>query len=755
MTEGGQTKTITLELIGMHCAACAATIQKALRAEAGVVVADVNFAVAQATVTFRPQETGADRLVEVVRGAGYQAAAVTKGRAADDRGQAAAREARRRLLVAWAFTAPVILLMLPQMIFHVFGPGWPARLYEIAQIALALPVILWAGAAVLTSALRSSRNLAPNMNVLIVMGSGAAVLTGPLYLAHVAGASFAGVGAMIMTFHLTGRYLEARARGRAGQAIRALMELGARTARVIKDGKETEVPIDQVAVGDLVIVRPGEKIPADGTVAGGRSTVDESMVTGESQPVAKREGDEVIGATVNQTGALRVRAARVGAETFLAQVVEMVRRAQAGKTAIQDLADRVTVWFVPAVLALSLATFAAWWFAPQAMSAVAERVRPVVWWVPSVENIGQLSSALFAAIAVLVIACPCAMGLATPTAIMVATGRGASRGLLVRSGAALETLGQARIMVLDKTGTLTVGRPVVTDLVPTDEVDENELLAVAAGAEVLSEHPLAAAVVEAARRSDIEPAFLHDFQAVAGRGVTGRTSDGKGVCVGRPELLAERGVDPSAATEAGERLQRDGRTVMYVARGAELLGVLAVADALKPGAAEAIRELKALGIEVAMLTGDNRQTAEAIARQAGIDRVMAEVLPGEKASEVRRLQSEQRGPVAMVGDGINDAPALAAADVGVALGTGTDIAMESADVTLVRGHLAALVTAVRLSRATRRIVRQNLAWAFGYNLVAIPLAVLGLLHPVVAEAAMAASSLTVVGNSLRLKRKRI
>lgn len=755
MNEGGQAETITLELGGMHCAACAATIQKALRGADGVAAADVNFAVAQARVTFRPQETGADRLVEVVRDAGYQAAVATEGEPAADRGEAEARAARGRVILAWSFTAPIILLMLPQMIFHVFGPGWPTLLYEIAQIVLALPVILWAGGVTCRSALRSTRNLAPNMDVLIVMGSGAALVTGPLYLAEIAGASFAGVGAMIMTFHLTGRYLEARARGRAGRAIRALMELGARTARVIKDGRETEVPIDQVAVGDLMVVRPGEKIPTDGTVTGGRSTVDESMVSGESQPVAKAEGDEVVGATVNQTGALQVRATRVGAETFLAQVVEMVRGAQAGKTPIQDLADRVTVWFVPAVLLLSVATFAAWYLAPEAMSAVAERVRPVVWWVPSVENIGELSSALFAAIAVLVIACPCAMGLATPTAIMVATGRGASHGLLVRSGAALESLGEARVMVLDKTGTLTVGKPVVTDLVPADGVDENELLAVAAGAEVLSEHPLAAAVVEAARQSDIEPAFLHDFQAITGRGVTGLTSDGQAVSVGRAELLAERGVDPSAAAEAGQRLQQEGRTVIYVARGAEVLGVVAVADALKPGAAEAVRELKALGIEVAMLTGDNHQTAEAIARQAGIDRVMAEVLPAEKAEEVRRLQSERRGPVAMVGDGINDAPALAAADVGVALGTGTDIAMESADVTLVRGHLAALVTAVRLSRATRRIVRQNLAWAFGYNLVAIPVAVLGLLHPVVAEAAMAASSLTVVGNSLRLRRGRL
>ncbi|MBN2581636.1 MAG: copper-translocating P-type ATPase [Planctomycetes bacterium] len=755
MNADDATQNVTLQLGGMHCAGCAANIQKALRNAEGVAEANVNFAAAEAAVRFRTGETDPEQLAAVVRAAGYQASV------ADDEGRAAAEQqaddeavaARRRLLVAWAFTVPIILLMVPHMLLGLIPHGRPMLVYEAVLVLLALPVLVWAGAATWRSALRSARNLTPNMDVLIVLGSGAAWLTGPLHLAGPAGASFAGVAGMIMAFHLTGRHLEARARGRAGQAIRALLELGAKTARVVRDGVETDVPVNEVALGDVMVVRPGEKIPTDGVVVDGRSSVDESMVTGESRPVAKSEGDEVVGATVNQTGALRVRAAKVGSETFLAQVVALVRQAQAGKTPAQDLADRVTLWFVPAVLALSAATFAAWLLAPEAMASVAERVRPLIPWIPATEQIGRLSSALYAAVAVLVIACPCAMGLATPTAVMVATGMGASRGLLFRSGAALEVLGRARLAVFDKTGTLTVGKPTVTDLLPAPGVDEDELLGVAAGAESLSEHPLAAAVVEAARQSEIEPLKVSDFEALTGRGVTGADGEGRTIRVGREDLLAEAGINTASMNDAATGIQGNGRTVMFVSRGERLLGVLGVADALKPRTAEAVADLRRLGVEVAMITGDNRPTAEAIARQAGIAEVMAEVLPHEKAEEVRRLQSTRRGPVAMIGDGINDAPALAAADVGVALGTGTDVAIESADVTLVRGDLAALVAAVRLSRAASRIIRENLGWAFGYNLVALPLAVLGLLHPVVAEIAMATSSLTVVGNSLRLRRK--
>jgi Cu+-exporting ATPase len=752
------TVRLTLRLGGMHCAGCAATIQKALRGAAGVVEANVNFAAAEAEVRFRPGETGAESLADVVRQAGYQAfpiaaADAAEAAAAQDQADAEAAAARRRLVVAWAFTAPMVLLMAAHMLLDLMPHGRAMVLYEAAMMILAVPVLAWAGGAAWRSALRSARRAAPNMDVLIVLGSAAAWFTGPLHAAGVAGASFAGVSAMIMAFHLTGRHLEARARGRAGQAIRALLELGARTARVLRDGREADVPVADLAVGDLMLVRPGEKIPTDGVVEEGRSTVDESMVTGESRPVAKAPGDAVIGATVNQSGVLRVRATKVGAETFLAQVVHLVKQAQAGKTPAQDLADRVTLWFVPAVLALSAATLVIWLAAPETVAAVADRVRPYIPWIPAVREVGRVSAALYAAVAVLVIACPCAMGLATPTAVMVATGWGASRGLLFRHAAALETLGRVRLAVFDKTGTLTVGRPGVTDLAPVPGVGDGELLAAAAGVEAFSEHPLAAAVVEAARRRGVAPLAVRDVQAVPGRGVTGLDDQGHMVRVGRAELTSEAGIEVSPVAAAAEAAQRNGRTVMIVSRGVRLLGLVAVADALKPGAAEAVAELRRLGVEAAMITGDNRPTAEAIARQAGIGQVTAEVLPHQKADAIRHLQQTRRGPVAMIGDGINDAPALAAADVGVALGTGTDVAIESADVTLVRSDLDALVAAVRLSRAASRVIRQNLAWAFGYNLVAVPLAVLGLLHPVVAEIAMAVSGLTVVGNSLRLWRR--
>ncbi len=759
MSESGETQHITLRLRGMHCQGCANTIGKSLRSVEGVQKADVNFAAEQASVTYDPSAADTERLVEAVRDAGYDAAPAddiggeAEAEEADD-AERRARQARRRLLIAWGFTGPIILMMIPQMLFGLIPEGTPAWLWEAGQLVLALPVLLWAGWATHASAARSAARGTPNMDVLITLGSMAALLTGPLYLAGLIGASFAGIAAMIMAFHLTGRHLEAKARGRASRAVRRLLELGARTARVERDGREEEVPIDRLQAGDVMIVRPGEKVPTDGEVVDGRSTVDESMVTGEPTPVERTAGDEVIGATVNQRGSLRVRATRVGSETFLAQVVRLVREAQGGKTRIQQFADRVTLYFVPAVVVLAVATFAAWAAFPEQMAALAEAARPVLRWIPSPEATGRWASALFAAVAVLVIACPCALGLATPTALMVAGGLGAGRGVLVREGNALELVGRARVLVLDKTGTLTVGRPQVTDRVPAEGVGEDELLAVAASAESRSEHPLGEAVVEAAREQKIDLEDPRDFEAVTGQGVRARLGDAE-IRVGNGDLMADAGVETAPLEERFAALQDRGRTAMFVARAGKLLGVLAVADALKPGAAEAVGTLRRMGLEVAMVTGDNRRTAEAIAREAGIDRVLAEVPPEEKSEEIGRLQAHADGPVVMVGDGINDAPALARADVGVAIGTGTDIAIESSDVTLVRGHLDGLVTAVRLSRSTRRIVRQNLAWAFGYNLVAIPVAVLGLLHPVIAELAMAGSSITVVGNSLRLYRARL
>ena len=517
---------------------------------------------------------------------------------------------------------------------------------------------------------------------------------------------------------------------------------------MLRDGKEVEVPLSEVEVGDLMVVRPGGKIPTDGEVVDGESAVDEGIATGESMPVVKRKGDEVIGATINQQGVLKVRATKVGQDTFLAHVVRMVQEAQATSVPIQAFADRVTTYFVPAVVALSVLTFLVWLIFHPFLQRIAVHAATVLPWVNP--DVGALSLAVFAAVAVMVIACPCALGLATPTALMVGSGMGARNGILIRSGEAIQAMKDVRTIVFDKTGTLTTGKPKVTEVVPLEGEDEKEVLYWAASLEANSEHPLAQAVVQRAQESGVEGAEATGFEAIPGKGVKGMVR-GKAVLVGTRALMAEESVDYGPLASKLEELEADGRTTSLVAVDGKTVGVIGIADTLKEDSAEAVAELGALGFQVVMITGDNRRTAEAIARQAGIDRVLANVLPDQKAAEIRRLQKEV-GFVAMVGDGINDAPALAQADVGIAIGTGTDIAIESSDITLVRGELSAVVSAVRLSRATFRKIKQNLFWAFGYNLVAIPVAMLGLLHPAMAEAAMAFSSVSVVMNSSLLRR---
>jgi Cu+-exporting ATPase len=554
---------------------------------------------------------------------------------------------------------------------------------------------------------------------------------------------------MIMAFHVTGRYLEARARGQAGDAIRRLLDLGAKTARVERDGGEVEVPVDALQPGDVFVVRPGEKIPTDGRILSGQGAIDESMATGEPVPVEKRPGDEVIGATINTTGALRVRATRVGQDTFLAQVARLVRDAQASKPAIQGFADEVTGIFVPVVLVIAVLTFVLWLTLPGVMLALGGWLAPwLPWTLP--EGAGTLGQALYAAIAVLVISCPCAMGLATPTAVMVATGIGAARGILFREGAALQTLRNVAILAFDKTGTLTHGKPEVTEVFAVPEARAADLLAWAAAVELFSEHPVAAAVVRRAEREEAALCDAGDFEAVPGLGARA-TVDGVPVLVGKPALLQAHGVDLAPLKHARYRMESEGKTVALVARGGRAVGALGIQDALKPESVRVVKLLRKLGVQSVMLTGDHAGTAKIVGEQVGIDRVLADLLPGDKVAAVAALKKETIAPVAMVGDGINDAAALAAADVGVALGTGTDIAIESAGVTLVRGDLGALLTAMLLARAAYRTIVQNLAWAFGYNLVAIPIAMLGLLHPVVAEVCMALSSLNVLWNSLRLR----
>jgi len=675
------------------------------------------------------------------------------------------QDARRRMLLAWAFTIPIILWMLPEMLA---GLAWPNEtVFKLGMLLLAAPVLFWVGKRTYEAAWRSTIHGAPNMDALIAMGSGASFLTGiATFFAPIP--TYAGVAAMIMAFHLTGRYVEASAKGRASQAIRKLLELGAKTARILVDGDEQEVHIDEVQPGDVMVVRPGEKVPTDGVVVEGESAVDESMATGESMPVNKHPGDEVIGATVNQDGLLKVRATRVGKDTFLAQVVRLVEQAQGTKVPIQAFADRVTSVFVPIVLVVALLTFLAWLLFPDALRPVAEWASHFLPWVDP--NLNTFTLALITAVSVLVIACPCALGLATPTALMVGSGIGAENGILIRSGEAIQAMRDVRVVVFDKTGTLTRGKPEVTDVIVsgfkfqvssqpgTSNPKPETILRWAASVEVGSEHPLGKAVVRKAEEQGVALGDLTDFEAIRGKGVRG-TVDGKSVLVGSRALMEENGVEVVAMEDEMRRLEDEGKTAMLVAveeHGApNLFGALAVADTLKDDAVDAVRELKALGLETAMLTGDNQRTAQAIARQVGIDHVLAEVLPDEKLVEVQRLQGETDGLVAMVGDGINDAPALTQADVGIAIGTGTDIAIEAADITLVRGDLSGVVSAVKLSRATFNKVIQGLFWAFFYNVVMIPLAILGMMHPVLAEIAMATSSITVVTNANLLRRVNI
>jgi P-type Cu+ transporter len=646
----------------------------------------------------------------------------------------------RRVLISAALTLPVLV---PVMATDVFGiddvPGLFSNHWF--QLALIAPVMLYAGWPIHRTGWLSLRNRAAEMNTLITVGTSAAFLYSVLVTVapgllpeDVRDVYFEVVG-VILTLILLGRLFEARARAGTGEAIRKLLGMRAKTARVMRDGGEVEVPVEQVEPGDVVAVRPGEKVPVDGVVTDGRSTIDESMVTGESLPVTKDAGEEVIGATLNQTGAFRFRATKVGSETMLAQIVKLVEEAQGSKAPIQRLADLVASYFVPAVIFIAIATFVAWFdFGPEP----------------------ALTFALVSAVAVLIIACPCALGLATPLSIMVGTGKGAEHGTLIRSAEALETTQRLDVLVLDKTGTITRGEPSLTDVVSAGGIDERELLRLAASAERSSEHPLAAAIVRGAEERGIEPVEPGDFESVTGKGIRA-TVDGREVLAGTRRLLADAGISAEPLAAQASELEAAGKTAMLVAAEGRAAGVVAVADTVKDDSAEAIRRLRALGLEVAMISGDNRRTAEAIARQVGIERVLAEVLPEDKALEIRRLQGDGK-LVAMVGDGINDAPALAQADVGIAIGTGTDVAIEASDVTLVSGELRGAVTALTLSGATMRNIRQNLFFAFAYNTAGIPIAA-GVLYPlldlrlspVIAAAAMALSSLSVVLNSNRLR----
>jgi Cu+-exporting ATPase len=756
---------VSFPVEGMTCASCVNRITRFLEKVEGVDGANVNLASESATVRFDPARVSISDLGAAVDAAGYVALidrssaadrptdVATVAEAREERDEAAARhlaELRRRLVLAAALTAPLLLGLARMTV----APWLPAFLSEpLVQLAFATPVQLWAGARFYAGAWSALRHRAADMDTLIAVGTTAAygyslatiLVPGFFRSAGLAAADgslplYFDTAAVIVTLILLGRYLEARARTHTSDAIRRLIRLAPRFARVVRGALDVDVPTADLRPGDIVRVRPGETVAVDGVVVEGTSSVDESMLTGESLPVTKRAEDLVIGGTLNGAGSFTFRATRVGAETVLARIVRLVAEAQGSRAPIQRLADRVTGWFVPAVLGLAGITFLAWLALGPAPS---------------------FNLALLNTVAVLIIACPCALGLATPTSIMVATGKGAEAGLLFRNAEALERLGSVGTVILDKTGTLTVGKPVVTDIVRMDGApDDDELLALVAAVERASEHPVGAAIVRAAEERGLALGAATEFASVPGQGVAAMIG-GREVRIGRAGYVGAIAPDTDRPGHAGDRsadaLAAEGKSVVHVSIAGRPVAMLGIADTLKPGAVDAVAQLRRRGLEAILLTGDNQATAEAIGREAGIDRVLAEVAPDGKAAAVRELQAEGRR-VAMVGDGVNDAPALAAADVGIAMGSGTDVAIESAGLTLLSGDLRGLSTAIGLSRATMGNIRQNLFWAFAYNVFLIPVAMGGLfpfrgilLDPVIAAAAMALSSVTVVSNALRLR----
>lgn len=722
---------IELSITGMSCAACSARIEKGLNRLAGVYAAVVNLAAEKAVVEFNPGDISGSDIKDKIDKMGY-GAMISSDAAADTDRERAARQAeirkqKLRLFIAAAFSLP----LMAAMVLHMAGSmGVLAGILmnPYLQWGLATPVQFIAGWQFYRSACLALKNGGANMDVLVALGTSAAYSYSVVNVLRQAPDLYFETSAILITLIILGKLLEATAKGRTSEAIKALMGLQAKTARVLREGREEDIPVMEVIAGDVVIVRPGEKIPVDGVIVEGVSTVDESMLTGESLPVDKKTGDEVTGATINKLGTFKFRATKVGRDTALAQIVKIVEEAQGSKAPIQRFADVVSGYFVPVVIGIAVLTFAVWYF---------------------VLDAGNFSRALVNFTAVLVIACPCALGLATPTSIMVGTGKGAETGILIKGAEYLEHAHRLTSVVLDKTGTITKGRPEVTDMIMLSDIPEETVLAFAVQAEKNSEHPLAQAVVDYGKARKVTVDNPEQFTAIPGHGVA-IVSSGRKILLGTRKLMEENNVEYAPHVPAIEALEQQGKTVMLIAVENTLAGLLAVADTIKETSQAAVSELKRLGLEVWMITGDNERTAKAIAQHVGISQVMAEVLPENKAKQIEALKREGK-VVAMVGDGINDAPALATADVGFAIGTGTDVAMEAADITLMRGDLSGIVAAIKLSKATMRNIKQNLFWALIYNSLGIPFAAAGYLSPVLAGAAMAFSSVSVVTNALRLK----
>jgi P-type Cu+ transporter len=744
------TEHATLKLRGMSCASCANQIETAIASVSGVEQASVNFGAEQASVSYDSSKINVATIQTAVDDAGYSAQPILDDPLlADDDSerrerQIESRKLTRKVWFSGVVSAVLVFGSLPMMtgLSILFIPMWLHHPW--LQFVLTTPVLFWCGGDFFINAWKAFKRHTATMDTLVAIGTGTAYLYSLFPTLFPAWFTVQGLApdvyyeaaAVIITLILLGRLLENRAKGQTSEAIRKLIGLQARTARVIRDGREMDVAIAEVVLNDVILVRPGEKIPVDGEVIEGSSTIDEAMVTGESVPVKKQIGDEVVGATMNKTGSFKFRATRIGKDTFLAQIVKLVQQAQGSKASIQRLADQVTGWFVPGVIAIAIATFILWY-----------------------NVMGNPTLALITTVGVLIIACPCALGLATPTSIMVGTGKGAENGILIKDAESLEQVHKIQTIVLDKTGTITQGKPTVTDFVTVRGIadrHEMKLLSLAAAIERNSEHPLAEAVVQYAQEQGAEQVSGQDFEAIAGSGVQGYVSS-QLIQVGTQRWMSELGIETSSLHQQWTRLEESGKTVVWLAVKGQIEAIVGIADAVKPSSVAAIRALQKMGLEVVMLTGDNRRTADVIAREVGIRRVIAEVRPDQKVAQIQALQAEGKR-VAMVGDGINDAPALAQADVGMAIGTGTDVAIAASDITLISGDLNAIVTAIQLSRATLRNIRQNLFFAFIYNVAGIPIAagilypIFGwLLSPIVAGAAMALSSLSVVTNALRLR----
>ncbi len=721
-------KTTTFTIVGMHCASCVARNERSLKKIPGVANASVNFAMNSAAVEYDDTVASEHMLHQAVEKNGYKV--VTEASAHEHKQETEQEIRSLRLLSYVAIALGAIAMLLATLKIELPGSWFGYGTSVLLQAAIGTVVVLGFGWRFHVGMFRQLKARSSDMNTLISLGTLAALVYSFWALAarDLENLYFE-TGAIITALILLGRYFEARTRGQASKAIEKLIELGAKTARLVEGEKEREIPIEQVSVGMVLLVKPGEKIPVDGAVIDGSSNVDESMLTGESMPVGKHAGDQVFGATLNINGALRMRATKVGQDTILAQIVRVVTEAQSKKAPIQKLVDRIAGIFVPIVLVIAVVTAVGWFLVS---SDIAQSIVP--------------------AVAVLVIACPCALGLATPTAIMVGTGIGARKGILIKNGEALEKAKKIDVMIFDKTGTLTEGKPKVTDIIPCAAgATAEDIVTKAASLEKLSEHPLAQAIVRSADERSLKLSDAKDFMNVSGRGIQGFVS-GLFLRVGNPQFMKENGIVLDACTAKITELEQRAKTVVVLAEENRALGLLAIADTLKDEAREALMKLKEIGIQPLMITGDNKRTAQAIAEIAGIEKVIAEVLPQDKAKEVKHLQ-DQNLSVAFVGDGINDAPALVQANLGIAMGTGTDIAIEAGDMVLVKGSPVKAVEALKLSQLTFKTIKQNLFWAFFYNVVALPLAAFGLLNPIIAAAAMAFSSVSVVGNSLRIKRK--